>query len=152
MMTTAAAVAAALSALLAGCGSDTPPAALSGGSGGGNTAGQMRPAVRSNNSGLSRQEAFLARIKSASRSNGVILNARMNGDSELGVVLGPKVRLKAVRPLMTTLLREMREAFPNRPLTVIAYATDGPQMAIMRYNPQAPSNANVVFTPAPGLR
>jgi hypothetical protein len=97
--------------------------------------------------GLTRQEAFLARIKRASRGNNVIFDARMNRDDELGVVLGSQVKLDQVRDLMTTLLREMRDEFPGRPLTVLAYAPNGEHMATMRYDPGAPPNANVTYTP-----
>lgn len=92
-----------------------------------------------------RQEAFLARIKGASQTNGVVQEARMNGDDELGVVLGSQVKLREVKPLMTVLLRQMRDEFPNRRLTVRAYAPNGKQMAVMEFDPAAPSNANVTY-------
>ncbi len=104
-----------------------------------------------NSGGSSRQATFLARIKAAARSNGVIQQARMNGDSELGIVLGQNVKLRQIKPLMTSLLREMRDEFPRRALTVIAHAPNGRTLATMRYNPNAPASANVTFTPAPGL-
>lgn len=92
------------------------------------------------------QEAFLGRIKQAAAANGVIRNARMNGDSELGIVVGQQVKLKELKPLMTTLLKEMRESFPGRPLTVRAYAPNNQPMATMRFDPSAPSNSNVTYT------
>ena len=97
------------------------------------------------------QEAFLARIKNASSGNGIIRDARMNGDSELGVVLSENVKLRQVRPLMQTLLREMRDEFPNRALTVRAYAPNGQELAVMQHNPSAPRGRDTTFTPAPGL-
>lgn len=96
---------------------------------------------------LTRQEAFLARIQEASRGNEVILDARMNGDDELGVVLGPQVQLDQVRGVMTALLREMRADFPNRPLTVLAYAPNGQLMATLHYDPAAPHDANATYAP-----
>lgn len=96
---------------------------------------------------LSPQERFLARIQQAASGNNVIRNARMNGDNELGVVFDSQVKLDQVKPLMTTLLREMRDAFPGRPLTVIGYATNGQPMATLRYDPSAPADANVTYRP-----
>jgi hypothetical protein len=146
----AAAIFAFAPVLLASCGSSDTA------TGGASTTSP--PAIRapvrapSSGGGGSRQEAFLARIKAAARANGVIQQARMNGDSELGVVLGQNVKLRQVKPLMTSLLREMRDTFPRRALTVIAYAPNGRTLATMRYNPNAPASANVTFTPAPGLK
>jgi hypothetical protein len=108
---------------------------------------QMPPA----RSGVAPQEAFLARIKSASSGNGVVRDARMNGVDELGVVLSENVKLRQVRPLMQTLLREMRDEFPNRALTVRAYAPNGKELAVMRHDPSAPRGRDTTFTPAPGL-
>ncbi len=135
--------------VLAGCPASEPASAPPGAA--------PPPAARAplrapgNSGGGSRQEAFLARIRSAARANGVIQQARMNGDSELGIVLGQNVKLRQIKPLMTSLLREMREEFPRRALTVIAHAPNGRTLATMRYNPNAPASANVTFTPAPGL-
>ena len=111
---------------------------------------QPRPTISASR-GRTRQEAFLGRIKNAARSNGVIREARMNGDDELGIVFGPNVKLKQIKPLMLTLLREMQDEFPGRVLTIRAHAPNGKEMAIMRYDPKAPSNANTTFTPARGL-
>lgn len=110
-----------------------------------------RAPIRAPGGGASRQEAFLARIKAAAHANGVVRQARMNGDSELGIVLGQNVKLRQIKPLMTTLLREMRDEFPGRALAVIAYAPNGRTLATLRYNPNAPASANVTFAPAPGL-
>lgn len=103
------------------------------------------------NQGATRQEAFLARIKNAASGNNVIRDARMNGDSELGVVLSENVKLRQVRPLMQTLLKEMRNEFPNRVLTVRAYAPNGKELAVMRHDPSAPQGRDTTFTPAPGF-
>ncbi len=51
----------------------------------------------------------MARIKNAASGNNVIRDARMNGDNELGVVLSENVKLRQVRPLMQTLIKEMRD-------------------------------------------
>jgi hypothetical protein len=96
--------------------------------------------------GQGRQEAFLARIKQAARGNGAIREARMNGDDELGVVLGSQVKLGQLKPLMTTLMREMRDEFPGRALTVRAYAPNGKEMAVMQHDPSRPASANTTFT------
>ena len=93
------------------------------------------------------QERFLARIQRAAAGNNVIRTARMNGDSELGVVLDKQVELGQVKPLLTTLLREMRTEFPGHPLQVIAYAQNGQPLATMRYDPAAPPDANVTYQP-----
>ena len=136
--------------VLAGCPASEPASAPPGAA--------TPPAVRApqrrapgSSGGGSRQEAFLTRIRAAARQNGVIQQARMNGDSELGVVLGQNVKLRQIKPLMTSLLREMRDEFPRRALTVIAYAPNGRALATLRYNPSAPASANVTFTPAPGV-
>jgi hypothetical protein len=131
-----------LAALMTSCGQqqDAKPRASA-------PASQAPFALQGPAAGMTRQEAFLARIKGAAAGNGVITDARMNRDNELGVVLGPDVKLNRVRDLMTTLLREMRSAFPGRPLMVIAYAPNGKQMATMHYDPSAPANANVVYRP-----
>ena len=94
-----------------------------------------------------RQERFLARIQQAAVGNHVIRTARMNGDNELGVVLDKQVELVQVRPLLTTLLREMRTEFPGHSLQVIAYAPNGQPLATMRYDPAAPPDANVIYQP-----
>ena len=94
-----------------------------------------------------RQERFLARIQQAAVGNNVIRTARMNGDNELGVVLDKQVELAQVRPLLTTLLREMRTEFPGHPLQVLAYAPNGQPLATMRYDPAAPPEANVIYQP-----
>ncbi len=103
------------------------------------------------NRGVTQQEAFLARIKNAASGNNVIRDARMNGDSELGVVLSENVKLRQVRPLMQTLLKEMRDEFPKRVLTVRAYAPNGQELAVMKHDPSAPRGRDTTFTPAPGL-
>ncbi|MBA3442110.1 MAG: hypothetical protein H0T92_19800 [Pyrinomonadaceae bacterium] len=103
------------------------------------------------NRGVTQQEAFLARIKNAASGNNVIRDARMNGDNELGVVLSENVKLRQVRPLMQTLLKEMRDEFPNRVLTVRAYAPNGQELAVMRHDPSAPRGRDTTFTPAPGF-
>lgn len=95
----------------------------------------------------SKQEQFLARIKGSAAGNNVIRDARMNRDNELGVVFDTQVKLDQVRPLMTTLLREMRDEFPGRPLMVIAYAPNGQPMATMQYDPSAPTDSNVTYKP-----
>ena len=95
----------------------------------------------------SQQEQFLARIKRSAAGNNVIRDARMNRDNELGVVFDTQVKLDQVRPLMTTLLREMRDEFPGRPLMVIAYAPSGQPMATMQYDPSAPADSNVTYKP-----
>ena len=94
-----------------------------------------------------RQERFLARIQQAAVGNNVIRTARMNGDNELGVILDKQVELAQVRPLLTTLLREMRTEFPGHPLQMIAYAPNGQPLATMRYDPAAPPDANVIYQP-----
>lgn len=119
--------------VLSGCGDDSPPAA------------SAPPPVEQR--ALSRQEQFLARIQQAAASNNVIRTARMNQDNELGVVLDSKVKPPEIKPLLTTLLREMRDEFPNRPLQVIAYAPTGQALASMRYDPAAPADANVTYRP-----
>lgn len=96
---------------------------------------------------LTKQERFLQRVQQAAAMNNVIRDARMNGDDELGVVLDSRLQLDQVRPLMTTLLREMRDEFPGKPLQVIAYALNGKPLASMRYDPSAPSDANVTYKP-----
>lgn len=98
-------------------------------------------------SSSTRQERFLARIEQAAAGNNVIRTARMNGDSELGVVLDKQVEPGQVRPLLTTLLREMRTEFPGHPLQVIAYAPNGRPLATLRYDPAAPPDANVIYQP-----
>ena len=103
------------------------------------------------NRGVTQQEAFLARVKNAATGNNVIRDARMNGDSELGVVLSENVKLRQVRPLMQTLLKEMRDDFPNRALTVRAYAPNGKELAVMKHDPSAPRGKDTTFTPAPGF-
>ncbi|HUM95825.1 MAG TPA: hypothetical protein PLU26_15320 [Candidatus Competibacter sp.] len=95
----------------------------------------------------SKQEQFLARIKGSAAGNNVIRDARMNRDNELGVVFDTQVKLDQVRPLMTTLLREMRDEFPGRPLMVIGYAPNGQAMATMGYDPSAPADSNVSYKP-----
>lgn len=105
--------------------------------------GPSAPAAQSDGPG--QQQRFLARIRQASAGNGVIRDARLNQNNELGVVLDTQVKLDQVRPLMTTLLKEMRDEFPGRPLTVIAYAPNGQPMATMRYDPSAPADANVTY-------
>ncbi len=104
------------------------------------------------NRGVTQQAAFLARIKNAASGNNVIRDARMNGDNELGVVLSENVKLRQVRPLMQTLLKEMRDEFPNRVLTVRAYAPNGQELAVMRHDPSAPRGRDTTFTPAPGFK
>lgn len=94
-----------------------------------------------------RQERFLARIQQAAAGNHVIRTARMNGDNELGVVLDKQVELNQVKPLLTTLLKEMRSEFPGHSLQVIAYAPNGRPLATMRYDPAAPPDANVTYKP-----
>ena len=119
---------------------------------------QSRPAMARSrapnaaNGAMSSPEAFLARIKNASRTNGVIVNARMNGSDELGVVFGQRVKLRDIQPVMTTLMREMRDAFPGRAWTIRGYAPNNKEMAVMRYNPSLPANRNTTFQTAPGLR
>jgi len=135
----------------AGCGSQEAAQAPGGAPPGPGYRQQPRPTM-SAPQGRTRQEAFLGRIKNAARSNGVIREARMNGDDELGIVFGSNVKLKQIKPLMLTLLREMRDEFPGRALTIRAYAPNAKEMAVMRYNPKAPGNTNTTFTPAPGLR
>ncbi len=103
------------------------------------------------NRGATQQEAFLARIKNAASGNNVIRDARMNGDNELGVVLSENVKLRQVRPLMQTLIKELRDEFPNRVLTVRAYAPNGKELAVMRHDPSAPQGRDTTFTPAPGF-
>ncbi len=103
------------------------------------------------NRGATQQEAFLARIKNAASGNNVIRDARMNGDNELGVVLSENVKLRQVRPLMQTLMKEMRDQFPNRVLTVRAYAPNGKELAVMKHDPSAPQGRDTTFTPAPGF-
>lgn len=133
-----------LLALLAGCGDEPPPA---------KAPPPPPPAARAPASPVpqaqapSRQERFLARIQRSATGNNVIRDARMNGDDELGVVLDTQVKLDQVRPLMTALLREMRDEFPGRALTVIAYAPNGQPMATMRYDPSAPADTNVTYKP-----
>lgn len=97
--------------------------------------------------GPSREDAFLARIRGAAAGNGVVTDARLNGSGELGVVLGSQVKLSQVRNVMTSLLKEMRDEFPGRPLGVIAYAPNGKPLATMRYDPSAAPNANVTYKP-----
>src|SRR5512140_248385 len=80
------------------------------------------------------QDAFAQRILKASSTNGVITKAAMRGGNELGVVLGRQVQLKDIKPLMVTLLREMRQQFPGRDLTVRAYTPNGKPMATMKYD------------------
>lgn len=134
-------IAGILVALLAGC-DEQPPEAP-----------QSPPATEASSSyapqtrALSKQEQFLARIQQSAAGNNVIRDARMNGDNELGVVLDTKVKLDQVRPLMTTLLREMRDEFSGRSLMVIAYTPAGQPMATMRYDPSAPADANVTYKP-----
>lgn len=106
-----------------------------------------QPAPAAKGRALTKQEQFLARIQQATLGNNVIHDARMNGDDELGVVLDKQVKLDQLRPLMTTLLREMRDEFPGKPLQVIAYALNGKPLATMRYDPAAPSDANVTYKP-----
>jgi len=103
------------------------------------------------NRGVTQQEAFLARIKNAASGNNVIRDARMNGDNELGVVLSENVKLRQVRPLMQTMLKEMRDQFPDRVLTVRAYAPNGKELAVMKHDPSAPRGRDTTFTPAPGF-
>ena len=103
------------------------------------------------NRGATQQEAFLARIKNAASGNNVIRDARMNGDNELGVVLSENVKLRQVRPLMQTLMKEMRDQFPNRVLTLRAYAPNGKELAVMRHDPSAPQGRDTTFTPATGF-
>ena len=75
----------------------------------------------------------------------------MNGSDELGVVFGKNVKLREIRSLMTTLMREMRGSFPGRTLTIRGYAPNVKEMAVMRYNPSLPANRNTTFQTAPGL-
>lgn len=132
-------VAGLLATLLVGCDEPSPqvsqPTAVT----------QAPDSSSSQGQTMNKQEQFLARIRQSSAGNDVILDARMNGDNELGVVLGPQVKLDQVRPLMTALLREMRDEFPNRTLLVIAYASNGQPMATMNYDPTAPADENVTF-------
>ena len=107
---------------------------------------QQQQARRSNAAGGTRQEAFLSRIRAAGEGTGVIRDARMRGDSELGVVLGQGVKLNEVKPVLVKLLKEMREEFPGRALTVRAYAPNNQPLATMRYDPSAPSSSNVTYT------
>jgi hypothetical protein len=113
--------------------------------------GRSRTPNAANGAAANSPAAFLARIKNASRTNGVIVDARMNGASELGVVFGQNVKLRDIRPLMTTLMREMRDSFPGRALTIRGYAPNGKEMAVMRYNPSLPANRNTTFQTTPGL-
>lgn len=135
---------AGLPMLLAGCGDEPPPP---------KAPPARPPAVQAPAAPApqlrapGRQEQFLARIKQSAAGNNVIRDARMNGDNELGVVFDTRVKLDQVRPLMTTLLREMRDEFSGRPLTVIGYAPNGQPMATMRYDPSAPADANVSYKP-----
>ena len=115
-----------------------PPPAVS-------TQSARRP-MATGGGGASRQEAFLARIRQASSGTGVIRDARMRGDNELGVVLGQGVKLNEVKPILVKFLKEMREEFPGRPLTVRAYAPNNQPMATMRYDPSAPASSNVTYT------
>lgn len=131
-----------LLAVTAGCGEQSPPPLPTQA-----PAAYPGPGAAGGGRAMSRQEQFLSRIRQANSGNNVIRDARMNGESELGVVLDTQVKLDQVRPLMTTLLKEMRDEFPGRPLQVIAYAPNGQPMATMRYDPNAPANANVTYTP-----
>lgn len=135
---------------LAGCGQQTAEAPAAPTAPPGYSRTVPGPAVRGNQP-VARQEAFLARIKRAAAGNGVIREVRMRGDNELGVVFGQQVKLREIKPLMTTLLREMRGEFPGRVLLVRAYAPNGKSLATMRFDPSAPPNANTTFTTAPGL-
>lgn len=120
-------------------GTAAPPPAVS-------TQASRRPMATGGSGNLSRQEAFLARIRQSSAGTGVIRDARMRGDNELGVVMGQGVKLSEVRPILVKLLKEMREEFPGRALTVRAYAPNNQPMAAMRYDPSAPASSNVTYT------
>jgi hypothetical protein len=94
-------------------------------------------------------EVFLARIRAAGTDRGAVRSARMERPGELAVVLDPQLKKREVRPLLTNLLGEMRDAFGGeRAITVRAYAPNQRQIAVMRYAPGA--NPDTTFEPAAG--
>jgi len=94
------------------------------------------------------EKAFTQKILKAAATNGVITKAAMRDGSELGVVLGKSVKLDDIKPLMVSLLKQMRVSFPNRDLTIRAYAPNGERMATMNYDNSAPADQNVTYDTA----
>jgi hypothetical protein len=97
------------------------------------------------NEDVARREQLLTRIENAARASGAIVDAQITPNDELKVVVGERVKLGEIRPLMVMLLKEMREYFPGRDLSVRSFAPNGEPLATIEYDPSAPSDANVTY-------
>jgi hypothetical protein len=76
------------------------------------------------------QIAFLKRIRKADPQHQTIERAVFNQQNELGLILGRSVEMDKISALMRSLLVQMAREFPNRDLTIIAYAPSNPPQKI----------------------
>lgn len=67
------------------------------------------------------------------KSRGLVSDAYVRDNDQLGVVISPKVQPNEVRSLANSLVQGFRQNFPNRDLTVLMYAPDRRLILTARY-------------------
>jgi hypothetical protein len=77
-----------------------------------------------------RQLAFLNRIREADPQQRTIDRALLNDQNELGLILDRSVEMEKIPALMKAMLTQMASEFPDRDLTVLAYAPSNPPRKI----------------------
>lgn len=71
------------------------------------------------------------------KSKGLVQDAYVRDNSNLGVVITPQVRPNDVKPLAKSLTQGFHKNFPDRDLTVLMYAPDKKLILTARYDVQS---------------
>jgi hypothetical protein len=67
-------------------------------------------------------------------AKGLVQDAYVRGNDQLGVVISPQVRPNEVRPLAKSLVQGFQHNFPNKNLKVLVYAPDKQLILTAKYD------------------